>query len=179
MGQIHQENMCASIGCVNRKKINSSGQFRLSVMPNTYTQIHIHTIFAVRSRVGLIKNEWKDHLYKYIVGIIQHYDHKLLAINGMPDHVHILFGMRPTQSLSDLMQDVKAASSKWINDQRFVKGHFDWQSGYGAFSYAKSEVPQIMSYIRNQEEHHRSKPFKVEYFEFLKNILNNIQNISI
>jgi putative transposase len=159
MGQIHQENMFASISYVNRKKINSSGHFILSVMPNTYTQIHIHAIFAVRSRVGLINNEWRDHLYKYLVGIIQHYDHKLLAINGMPDHVHILFGMRPIQSLSDLMQDVKAGSSKWINDQRFVKGHFEWQRGYGAFSYSKSEVPQLMSYIRNQEVHHRQKTF--------------------
>ena len=142
-------------------------QFVLSVMPNTYTQIHIHTIFAVKSRVGLINNEWKDHLYKYIVGIIQHYDHKLLAINGMPDHIHILFGMRPTQSLSDLMQDIKGSSSKWINDERLVKGRFEWQSGYGGFSYAKSEVPQIMSYIRNQEEHHRQKTFLEEYKEFL------------
>jgi putative transposase len=85
----------------------------------------------------------------------------------MPDHVHILFGMRPIQSLSDLMQDVKAGSSKWINDQRFVKGPFEWQSGYGAFSYSKSEVPQLMSYIRNQEVHHRQKTFLEEYREFL------------
>jgi REP element-mobilizing transposase RayT len=85
----------------------------------------------------------------------------------MPDHIHILFGMRPTQSLSDLMQDVKAGSSKWINDQRFINGSFEWQSGYGAFSYAKSEVPQIMSYIRNQEQHHKQKIFLKEYREFL------------
>ena len=136
-------------------------------MPNTYTQIHIHTIFAVRSRVALIKKEWKENLYKYVVGIIQHSDHKLLAINGMPDHIHILFGMRPTQSLSDLMQDVKAGSSKWINDQRFIKGKFEWQVGYGAFSYSKSQLPRIMSYIRNQEAHHQQKTFLEEYREFL------------
>jgi putative transposase len=107
-------------------------------MPNTYSQIHIQTVFAVRFRIGLIQNEWKDDLYKYITGIIQHYDHKVLSINGMPDHVHIFFGMRPSQSLSDLMQDIKASSSKWINDKGFVKGRFEWQGGYGAFSYTKS-----------------------------------------
>ena len=136
-------------------------------MANTYTQIHIHSIFAVRTRAGLIREQWRDELYKYIVGIIHHNQHKVLCINGMPDHIHILFGMRPIQSLSDLMQDVKGSSSKWINDQRFVVGHFEWQSGYGAFSYSKSQVPQIISYIRNQEEHHRQKTFLEEYREFL------------
>ena len=136
-------------------------------MPNTYTQIHIHAIFAVRTRAGLIKSEWNNDLYKYIAGIIQHYNHKPLAINGMPDHIHILIGLRPTQSLADLMQDIKGSSSKWINDQRLVLGHFEWQSGYGAFSYSKSQVPQVISYIRTQEEHHRQKSFLDEYKEFL------------
>ncbi len=136
-------------------------------MANTYTQIHIHAIFAVKSRIGLIKNEWKNDLYKYMTGIIQRYDHKVLAINGMPDHVHILFGMRPTQSLSDLMQDVKGGSSKWINGQRFVRGYFQWQEGYGAFSYSKSQVPNVISYIRNQEDHHHKKTFLEEYRELL------------
>jgi putative transposase len=136
-------------------------------MANTYTQIHIHSIFAVRTRAGLIQKAWRDDLYKYIVGIIQHHQHKVLSINGMPDHIHVLFGMRPTQSLSDLMQDVKGSSSKWINDQRFVAGHFEWQSGYGGFSYSKSQIPHIISYIRTQEEHHRRKTFLEEYREFL------------
>ena len=95
-------------------------------MPNTYTQIHIQVIFAVKKRTGLIQKEWKDELYKYITGIIQHHDHKLLAINGMPDHLHAFFGMRPAQSLSDLMQDVKGSSSKWINEKKLIKARFEW-----------------------------------------------------
>ena len=96
-------------------------------MANTYTQIHIQTVFAVRKRTGLIQKEWKDELYKYITGIIQAYDHKVLAINGMPDHLHVFFGMRPTQSLSNLMQDIKGSSSKWINDKKFTWERFEWQ----------------------------------------------------
>lgn len=136
-------------------------------MANTYTQIHIHSVFAVQSRAGFIQSEWKVELYKYITGIIQNYDHKLLAINGMPDHTHVFFGMRPTQSLSDLMQDIKGGSSKWINDQRFTKSRFEWQQGYGAFSYAKSQVDTVMAYIQNQEIHHTKKTFLEEYKELL------------
>ena len=132
-------------------------------MANTYTQIHIHAIFAVQTRVGLIQKEWKNELYKYITGIIQTYEHKLLAINGMSDHIHVFFGMRPTQSLSDLMQDVKVSSSKWINEKGFVKGRFEWQQGYGAFSYCKSHVDNVIAYIRNQEEHHKKQNFLEEY----------------
>lgn len=96
-------------------------------MANTYTQIHIQSVFAVQNRNCIIGKEWKDELYSYITGIIQNHNHKLLAINGMPDHVHILFGFRPTQSLSDLMQDIKGDSSRWINTKGFVKGKFLWQ----------------------------------------------------
>jgi REP element-mobilizing transposase RayT len=136
-------------------------------MPNTYTQIHIHVIFAVKYRTGLIRKEWKDELYKYISGIVQHYDHKLLGINGMPDHVHVFFGMRPIQSLSDLIQDVKGSSSKWINEKRFIRDRFEWQDGFGAFSYSKSQVSDVVAYIANQEEHHRKVPFVEEYKKFL------------
>src|SRR5688500_12636435 len=103
-------------------------------MPNTYTQIHIQTVFAVQNRDCTIRDDWKDELYKYISGIFQNNKHKMLAVNGMPDHVHILFGFRPSQSLSDLMQDIKGNSSKWINEKRFIKEKFSWQEGYGAFS---------------------------------------------
>src|SRR5690606_32718467 len=96
------------------------------------------------------------------------HDHKVLQINGMPDHIHILFGMRPTQSLSDLMKQVKQDSSKWINNKGFVKGKFSWQAGYGAFSYARTEVPNVIHYIKNQELHHKSKTFKDEYLQLLK-----------
>lgn len=132
-------------------------------MPNTYTQIHIQAVFVVQNRLSLIHPVWKDELYKYITGIIQNNGHRLLAINGMPDHVHILFGLRPAQSLADLMQDVKGDSSKWINQKGFVKGKFAWQEGYGAFSYSKDSVPNVIAYIQNQEEHHRKKTFMEEY----------------
>ncbi|HLG02507.1 MAG TPA: IS200/IS605 family transposase [Bacteroidia bacterium] len=137
-------------------------------MANTYTQVHIHAIFAVQNRECLIQKNWKIELYKYITGIVKNNDHKMLAINGMPDHVHVLFGLRPVQSLSDLMQDIKGSSSKWINEKKFVKGKFSWQEGYGAFSYSKSQLPQVIQYIENQEEHHKKMAFIKEYREFLQ-----------
>jgi len=103
-------------------------------MANTYTQIHIQIVFAVQNRESVIQNKWKEELYKYITGNVQDDKHKLLAINGMPDHINILIGYRPAQSLPDLMQDVKGSSSKWINEKRFVPGRLSWQEGYGAFS---------------------------------------------
>lgn len=136
-------------------------------MSNTYTQIHIQAIFAVKYRVGIIRNNWKDELYKYITGIIQKHNHKLLIINGVEDHVHVFFGMRPNQSLSDLLQDIKTNSSKWINEKGLASGRFEWQSGYGAFSYGKSQIPDVIKYIQNQEEHHRKQTFLDEYMEFL------------
>ncbi|MCG2420257.1 IS200/IS605 family transposase [Aequorivita sp. F47161] len=137
-------------------------------MANTYTQIHIQTVFAVEDRQSLINPNWKDELYKYITGIIQNYNHKVLQINGMPDHIHILLGMRPTQSISELMKQIKQDSSKWINTRRLVRGKFSWQSGYGAFSYSKSQVHGVIQYIVNQEEHHKTKSFVEEYVELLK-----------
>ncbi len=137
-------------------------------MANTYTQIHIHAVFAVQHRQCLIQQEWKEELYKYITGIIQNHDHKVLQINGMPDHIHILFGMRPAQSLSELIQKVKQDSTKWIKSKGYVKGKFTWQGGFGAFSYSKSDLPNVINYIKNQEEHHRSKNFQEEYLQLLK-----------
>ena len=137
-------------------------------MPNTYTQIHIQAVFAVQNRECIIGKQWKDEPYKYITGILQNYNHKLLAINGMPDHVHVFFGMRPDQSLSVLMQQVKGDSSKWINLKGFIKSRFSWQSGYGAFSIDKSRVEAIIEYIRKQELHHLKKSFKDEYLDLLE-----------
>jgi len=137
-------------------------------MANTYTQIHIQAVFAVQNRDCIISKQWKDELYKYITGIIRNHNHKLLVINGMPDHLHIFFGMRPTQSISDLMQQVKEDSSKWINERKFIRSKFSWQQGYGAFSYGKSQVHQVIQYIQTQEEHHKKKTFIEEYKEFLK-----------
>jgi putative transposase len=137
-------------------------------MSNTYTQIHLQVIFAVKKRTALIHKEWKDELYKYVTGIVQSYGHKLLAINGIADHVHIFFGMRPTQALSDLMQHVKQNSSKWINQKKFINERFEWQEGYGAFSYGKSQASRVIAYIQNQEVHHRKINFLDEYKRFLE-----------
>lgn len=138
-------------------------------MPNTYTQIHIHVIFTVQNRHCIIRKEWKDELFRYITGIIQNNNHKVLAINGMPDHVHVLIGMRPSQSLSELMKDIKGDSSKWINQKGYVRSRFSWQEGFGAFSYGKSQVNKVIDYIKNQETHHRRYSFIEEYLAFLKN----------
>ena len=137
-------------------------------MPNTYTQIHIQFIFAVKYREGVIHSSWKDELYKYITGIVQNNKHKMICINGMPDHIHLLLGVRPTPSISDLMQDIKGSSSKWINEKKFLKGKFEWQEDYGAFSYSKSHIKNVCTYIENQEQHHKKKTFRQEYLEVLE-----------
>lgn len=128
----------------------------------------IFNLFFAVNRDGLIHSSFKEELYQYISGIIKANNHKLLAINGMSDHIHILIGMRPTQSISDLMQIIKANSSKWINEKKFLKIKFEWQEGYGAFSYSKSHVQNVINYIQNQEERHRTKSFQEEYLEFLE-----------
>lgn len=137
-------------------------------MAKTYTQIHIHAVFAVQNRLSLIQPQWRDELYQYITGIISKHDHKLLQIGGMPDHVHAFFGMRPTQSLSDLMQDIKGGSSYWINQKRLVADKFSWQEGYGAFSYGKSQIGSVVKYIQCQEHHHQKRDFAGEYLELLR-----------
>ena len=136
-------------------------------MANTYTQIHIQAVFAVQNRMSLIQQQWQSELYEYMTGIITNNGHKLLRIGGMPDHVHVFFGMRPTQSISDLMQDLKGSSSLWINKKRWVVGKFSWQEGYGAFSYGKSQVDDVVKYILNQEQHHKKRDFEEEYLELL------------
>ncbi|MEY2918412.1 MAG: hypothetical protein RIS73_2126 [Bacteroidota bacterium] len=137
-------------------------------MANTYTQLHIQFVFAVKYRAALISKDWKDELHKYITGIFQGNGHKLLQINSMPDHIHILIGMRPTQSISALVQNVKTESSKWIKEKKFCAVSFAWQEGYGAFSYSKSHVPDVIRYIQNQEIHHKKESFLDEYRHFLK-----------
>ncbi len=137
-------------------------------MPNTYTQIHIHIVFAVRERDSMIKAEHKEDIHKYITGIIQKRDHKLIAINSMPDHVHILIGYDPRISLADLVRDIKAGSSKYINDSKWLNTKFFWQEGYGAFSYSRSQLNNVIKYIDNQEEHHKKKNFRDEYVEMLE-----------
>ena len=137
-------------------------------MANTYTQIYIHYVFAVQNRIGLIQTRWRDDLYKYMTGIITNQGHKLLTIGGISDHVHALVSMSPKQASSDLMMNVKRSSSLWINENRFVMGKFSWQEGFGAFSYGKSQIHNVVKYIENQEQHHRKRTFMEEYLEFLK-----------
>ena len=133
----------------------------------TYSQIHIQLVFAVKFRDALIQKDWKEELYKYISSIVQNNNHKLLSINGMPDHIHILIGLRPNQALSELVNQIKSNSSKWINDKHFLPIRFEWQKGYGAFSYGKSQITDVINYINNQEAHHQKKSFKDEYLDFL------------
>jgi putative transposase len=137
-------------------------------MANTYTQLYIQLVFAVKYRAATIASNWNDELYQYITGIVRNNKHKLISINGMSDHIHILIGMHPTQSLSDLMQDIKGNSSKWVNEKKFIQERFEWQSGYGAFTYGKSQIKAVAEYIENQEKHHIKKTFKEEYLELLQ-----------
>jgi REP element-mobilizing transposase RayT len=137
-------------------------------MANTYTQLHIQLVFAVKYRVALIQKEYKERLHQYITGIIQQNEHKLLQINSMSDHIHIFFGMRPHQSISSLVQNVKSESSKWINENKFCRSAFAWQEGFGAFSYSKTHVPDVIHYIQNQEAHHKKETFLNEYKKMLK-----------
>jgi REP element-mobilizing transposase RayT len=137
-------------------------------MANTFSQIYLHTIFAVKGRENLISSKWKDELYKYICGIVNNNHQKVYAINGMPDHIHLLLSIKPDCKLSDLMRDIKASSSKWINLKKFVKGKFQWQEGFGAFSYSQSQLDSVIAYIDNQEKHHSKKSFRQEYIELLQ-----------
>lgn len=136
-------------------------------MADTYTQLYFHVVFAVKGRKNHISKEWKTELYKYITGIISNKKQKLMIINGMPNHVHLLIGTKPTCNLSDLVRDIKANSSKWINEKRLVHGRFEWQAGFGAFTVSQSGVKNVIKYIKNQEEHHRKKTFREEYVAFL------------
>lgn len=137
-------------------------------MPNTYTQIHVHFVFAVKNRQALICDSIRVRVEKYITGIVQNFGHKLLAVYCMPDHTHLAVGIRPDQSLSDLMREVKSKSSEFINKERLIAEKFNWQEGYGAFSYSQSQVHDVIEYVLNQPEHHKKKTFKEEYLEFLK-----------
>jgi REP-associated tyrosine transposase len=137
-------------------------------MANTYTQIYLHLVFAVQNRISLIQHEWESELYKYITGIVKNNGHKLITINGVSNHIHIAIGYKPHQLIPNLLQDIKANSSKWINERRFIKGKFNWQAGYGAFSFSHSQIDAVVKYINSQEQHHKRKTFKEEYIEILK-----------
>jgi REP element-mobilizing transposase RayT len=137
-------------------------------MANTFSQIYIQTVFAVSGRLALITQDFKEELYKYITGIVRNKNQKLISINGMADHIHILIGLRPAMALADLVQDIKSDSSAWINRKKLARGKFAWQEGYGAFSYGHSQLDMIIRYIQNQEKHHRRRSFKNEYLALLR-----------
>ncbi|MBK6936024.1 MAG: IS200/IS605 family transposase [Chitinophagaceae bacterium] len=136
-------------------------------MSNTYSQITIHCVFAVKGRENCITKKWRDELHRYIAGTITKNGTKVLAVGGWKDHVHILVGLPVTISIADFMRIIKANSSKWINEQNFVPGKFQWQSGYGAFSLSKSQRDTVVKYIMTQEEHHKTTSFRDEYIKML------------
>ncbi|PWS29517.1 IS200/IS605 family transposase [Pedobacter yonginense] len=137
-------------------------------MPNTYTRLHIHLVFAVKYRKSVILADWEDRLHQYITGIVQNNGHKMLAINSVPDHLHMFIGLNPNQSISDLMRLVKGDSSEFVNAQGFTKHKFRWQEGYGAFSNSHSQIDAVVRYILNQKQHHKKKNFKTEYLAILR-----------
>ena len=137
-------------------------------MANTFSQIHIQIVFAVQGRDAIIHSSWEDNLYKYITGIVQKKEQKMMAINGMPDHIHFLIGLRPSCCLADLIRDIKKASNEYIKENKYSKCKFNWQEGYGAFSYSYWDVDKIITYIHNQKVHHDKKSFKEEYEALLK-----------
>ena len=136
-------------------------------MANTYSQIYVHIVFTVQGRLNLIPKQNREELHKIITGIITKRNQKLISIFAMPDHVHILVGLKPNMAVSDLVRDIKAGSSNYINKKRWVKGKFSWQKGHGSFSHSKSQISQVANYISTQEEHHKTKTFKEEYLEIL------------
>ena len=140
----------------------------LLVLANTYSQIYIHVVFAVEGRQSLIAPGNNEELQKYIAGIVTRRKQKLLAINNMPDHLHMLVGIAPDMAVSDLVRDVKAGSSKFISEQRWVAGRFSWQEGFGAFSYSRSQLSTVIRYIENQQKHHMTKSFREEYIALLE-----------
>ena len=137
-------------------------------MANTYTQIYVQIIYAVKGRQNLIIEKHRQEVEKYICGIIKKNQSKPLAIYCNPDHVHVLIGLHPSFSISNMARDIKGNSSKWINEQKIIKGQFNWQEGYGAFTYSKSQLDAVCQYIINQPEHHKKSTFKEEYLLFLK-----------
>jgi REP element-mobilizing transposase RayT len=137
-------------------------------MANTYTQIYIQMVFAVQGRAYMIQSRTRDELYKYITGVVRNKGQKLLAIGGMPDPIHLFVGMKPDLSVSELMRDVKRASSLFINERKWFQGHFSWQEGFGAFSSSHEDIDRVVKYVLNQEEHPRRKTFREEYLALLK-----------
>lgn len=137
-------------------------------MANTYSQIYIQVVFAVKGRKNLLQKSWREKVFMYMSGIIKEKGQKAIIVNGVADHVHIFVGIKPSVSLSDLVRDIKNNSSRFINEQGWTREKFAWQSGYGAFSYSHSQIEEVYQYILNQEKHHLKKTFRQEYYDFLE-----------
>jgi len=137
-------------------------------MANTFSQIYLQFVFAVGQRECLIAKDHKEELHKYITGLVQNRNAKMLAIHCMPDHTHLFVGLKPTVLISDFIKEVKVESNEFINSKRWIKGKFSWQEGYGAFSYSHSHIGAVCNYISNQERHHQKLTFREEYEELLK-----------
>ena len=137
-------------------------------MANTYSQIYLQFVFAVRNRRALISKDHKEELHKYLTGLVTHRKAKMLAVNSMPEHTHLFVGFKPVISISDFMKEIKVESNEFINGKKWTLGKFAWQDGYGVFSYSHSHIDSVIKYIHNQEKHHQKKSFKEEYLEFLR-----------
>ena len=148
-------------------------------MANTYTQLNIHVVFAVKGRENILPSEMRQDLFRYISGILTNTNQFSLAVNGYKDHVHIFFEISPIKSVSEIVRIVKANSSKWINDNKLIAGKFSWQEGYGGFSYSRSQRDDVIKYIMKQEDHHSQKTFRVEYLSLLKSFEINFNEAYI
>ncbi len=137
-------------------------------MANTYTQLYVQCVFATKYRKAALHAEWDERLRMYISAIVKNNGHKLIAINNMPDHLHLFIGLNPNQSISEIMRIVKGDSSEWVNEKRLTQVKFQWQQGYGAFTYSKSQVDAVVKYVANQQEHHKRITFLDEYVEMLQ-----------
>lgn len=137
-------------------------------MAGTFSQLYIQVVFAVKGRENLLQKPWREEVFKYMSGIIKGKNQKPIIVNGVIDHVHLFIGLKPSMPLSDLIRDVKNNATNFINENKFLKGKFSWQEGYGAFSYSHSQLDTVYQYILNQEEHHKKKTFKEEYLDFLQ-----------
>jgi putative transposase len=137
-------------------------------MAHTYSQIYIHIIFAVRNRDALILPDWEEELFKYITGIVQNKGQKMLAVNGTQNHIHIFVGIKPDCRISDLVREIKKSSDTYVKENKFTRFPFRWQEGFGAFSYADSQLDVVSKYVLNQKEHHKKKTFQEEYAAFLE-----------
>jgi putative transposase len=141
--------------------------------PGTFTQMYVQLVFAVKNRDAVLKEDFRERVFEYMSGIITNMKHKSMIINGTSNHVHILFGLNPSVSVSDTVHDIKRSSSLFINNEKLCPGRFSWQEGYGGFTYSRSQIADVYYYIENQESHHTKRTFREEYIDIL--IKNEIE----